>query len=391
MLEKIRPSWAEIDLNSLANNIREVKRVSKGKDVIVAIKADGYGHGAAEIYEVMVDNGVSRLAVAIIEEAIELRRAGAKLPIMILGFTPSESYKEVIDYQIEQTIFSYEEAKCLSEEAVKKNTIAKIHIAVDTGMGRIGFLPTREQAEEVHRITELKGIEIVGMFTHFATADEIDKKYTKFQVQRFDDFNRFLEEFGVIITFKHVSNSAAIIDFPNLEYQGVRAGIMSYGYYPSQDVDKSKVNLIPIMTLKSKIVHLKTIGVGESVSYGRVFKATRKSVIATLPIGYGDGFARLLTGKAKVIINGVMAPIVGRICMDQCMVDVTDVPEVKVGDEVILMGRDDKGNSITADDIGRATGTISYEVLCNISKRIPRIYTKNGKICKVKSYIGQKP
>lgn len=387
MINKIRPSWAEIDLDALRNNVREVRRVSRGKEIIATIKADGYGHGAIDIYKTLLEEGVDRFAVAVITEAIELRKAGVEIPIIILGFTPREFYDEVIDFNIEQTIYNYEDARILSSKAMEKNKLAKIHIAVDTGMGRIGFLPTREQAKEVHRITELEGVKIEGIFTHFATADEKDKSYANLQIKRFNEFNIYLEELGITIYFKHISNSAAIIDFPDLPYEGVRAGIMLYGYYPSNYVNKDNVNLIPVMSLKSKIVHIKKIQEGDYVSYGRLYRASRESLIGTLPIGYADGFSRLLTGKSKVIVNGKIAPIIGRICMDQCMIDITDVPDVKVGDEVILIGKDNKGNKITADDIAISVGTINYEVICDISKRVPRIYTKDGKIFAVRNYV----
>ena len=387
MGHKLRAAWAEIDLNALESNIKEVKRVSEGKEIIGVIKADGYGHGAVDIYKTILENGAERFAVAVITEAIELRRAGLKVPIIILGYTAHEFYDEIIDFNIEQTIYSYNDAIRLSEVATKKNMKAKIHIAVDTGMSRIGFLTTLEEAKEVKRISELPGIEIVGMFTHFASADEKDKGYTFLQLRRFNEFDGYLRQLGVNINFKHVSNSAGVIDFPNLEYQGIRTGIMLYGYYPSKDVDKTKVNLKPVMSLKAKIVHLKTLESGRSISYGRVFTTDRESKIATLPIGYADGLSRLLTGKGKVIVNGEFAPIVGRICMDQCMIDVTDIPNVKLGDEVIFMGEDEFGNNISADDIGDSIGTISYEVICNISKRVPRVYKKDGNIVNIRNYV----
>lgn len=387
MIHKLRTTWAEVNLNALENNIKEVAKVSKGKEIIAVIKADGYGHGAVGICKTLLENGVSRIAVAVITEAIELRKAGVEIPIMILGYTSNEFYEEVIDFQIEQTIYSYQDAVELSRVAARKNAKVKIQIAVDTGMGRIGFLTTQEEAMEVKKISELPGIEIEGMFTHFATADEKDKEYSFLQLKRFKEFDEYLKELGVDIKYKHVSNSAGVIDFPNLEYDGVRAGIMLYGYYPSEDVDKTKVNLKPVMSLRSTIVHLKELECGSSISYGRVFTTSRKSKIATLPVGYADGFPRVLTGKGKVIINGVVAPIVGRICMDQCMIDVTEVPEVKVGDEVILFGEDEFGNHITAEDIANEVGTISYEIICGISKRVPRVYKKNGEVVSVKNYV----
>lgn len=387
MIHKLRTTWAEIDLNALENNIKEVLRVSNGKDVIGVIKADAYGHGAVNIYNTLLENGVSKFAVAVITEAMELRRAGLKAPIVILGYTAHDFYDEIIDSDIEQTIYSYDDAVELSKAAVKKNAKVKVHIAVDTGMGRIGFLATQEEAGEVKKIDNLPGIELEGMFTHFASADEKDKEFTFLQLKSFDDFDEYLKGLGVNIKYKHVSNSAGIIDFSNLEYDGVRAGIMLYGYYPSRDVDKTKVSLKPVMSLKASIVHLKTLESGKSVSYGRVFTTERKSKIATLPIGYADGLSRLLTGKGKVIINGAFADIVGRICMDQCMIDVTDIPNVKVGDEVIFMGEDQFGNRITADDIAEAIGTISYEVVCDVSKRVPRVYKKDGKIVNIRNYV----
>lgn len=387
MIEKMRGAWAEIDLNALNNNIKQVVDSCPGKEIISVIKADGYGHGALGIYKELIKSGTTRFAVATLPEAVELRKGGVTIPIMILGYTAPEFYSDVILYDIEQTIFSYEDAEKLSKEAEKENKTAKIHIAVDTGMGRIGFLTTIEQAQEVHRINELSNTEIVGIFTHFATADEKNKEYTNLQIKRFNKFNEYLESLGINIPLKHISNSAAIIDFPELEYGGVRAGIMLYGYYPSYEVDNKRIKLMPVMTLKAKIIHVKTLPVGESVSYGRVYITTKETRIATLPIGYADGISRLQVGKAKVIVGGKIVPIIGRICMDQCMIDVTDIPDVKVGDEVILIGEDDFGNKITADDMADNIGTISYEILCDVSKRIPRIYYKDGKVINVRHYV----
>ncbi|MEG2289121.1 MAG: alanine racemase [Clostridium sp.] len=387
MVEKIRPSWAEIDLDAIGNNIKEVKRVSGNKEIIAVIKADGYGHGAVEIYRELINGGATRFAVAVITEAIELRKSGLNLPIIVLGFTGRQFYDEILDFDIEQTVYTYEDAKSISEVAVTRNAVVKIHIAVDTGMRRIGFSPTRDNANEILRIYKLEGISIVGIFTHFATADEVDKGYTNIQIERFNKFNDYIKELGVNIDFKHVSNSAAIIDLPNLDYQGVRAGIMLYGYYPSRDVNTGNVNLIPAMTLKSKIINIQMIEAGEGISYGRVFTTARYSKIGTLPIGYADGVSRLLTGKGNVIVNGKVVPIVGRICMDQCMIDLTDVPDAKKGDEVILIGKDNYGNSITANDMADYIGTINYEIVCGISKRIPRVYVKNGEDVKVRNYV----
>lgn len=387
MIEKKRGAWAEINLNALRNNIEQVVESCPGKEIIAVIKADGYGHGALGIYKELQSCGATMFAVATLLEAIELRRDGVELPIIILGYTSPEFYEEVIKYDIEQTIYSYETAAILSREAVKYKKTAKIHIAVDTGMGRIGFLTTREEAEEVHKIKELPGVELVGIFTHFATADEKNKEYTNLQIKRFNEFNKHLEDLGINIPLKHVSNSAAIIDLPNLEYNGVRAGIMLYGYYPSYEVDNKRIKLMPVMTLKARIIHIKTLGKGESVSYGRKYITTKETKIGTLPIGYADGLSRLQIGKAKVIVGGKIVPIIGRICMDQCMIDLSEIPDVKVGDEVILIGQDEVGNRITADDMADNIGTISYEILCDISKRIPRVYIKDERQVEVRSYV----
>jgi len=370
--ENIRPVWAEIDLDKLANNMREIKRVCVNKEVIGVIKADGYGHGAIDIYKELQDNGASRFAVAVLSEGIELRKAGLDAPLMILGFTNPNIYNQLLDYDIEQTIYSFQQAEILSRVAVEKNLKARIHIKVDTGMGRIGFLPTREDAKEVYRISKLPNIDIVGLFTHFSSSDEKNKEYTYRQLEQYNKFNVYLKELGIHINFKHVSNSGAIIDLPELQYDAVRAGIILYGYYPSEQINKQALKLEPVMSIKANIVHIKKISEGNFISYGRKFETQKESIIATLSIGYADGFTRLLFEKAKVIIKGKFAPVVGRICMDQCMIDITGIENVDIGDEVILIGKDEFGNEITADDIGNLIGTINYEVVCAISKRVPR-------------------
>ncbi len=387
LFKDLRPVWAEINLDVLADNMREIRRVSTSEDIIAIIKADGYGHGAVDIAPVLLENGANRFGVAIVTEAIELRKNGINVPIMILGFTPPTLYGSILDYDIEQTIYTYSDAEALSEVAVHANKIAKIHIAVDTGMGRIGFLPYEESALEVYKISKLPNVEIVGLFTHFSCSDDFDKTYSLLQVKRYNEFNEKLLELGVNIPIKHLSNSAAVLDLPTVHYNAVRPGIILYGYYPSQEVAMEKVKVKPVMSIKANIVHVKTLGKGEYISYGRTFITERESVIATLPIGYADGFTRLLFEKAKVIVGGKLAPVVGRICMDQCMIDITDIQGVKVGDEVILIGEDEYNNVITADDIANKLGTISYEVVCAVSKRVPRVYKKQGKIIKIRNYV----
>lgn len=386
MFTSIRPVWAEVDLNNLEHNMKQIKKVSKGKDIIAVVKADAYGHGAIETAPVLIENGATKLAVAIITEAMELRRTGIEASIMILGYTPLAFARDLINYSIEQTVYSYDYAAVLSKEAQRLKKKAKMHIAVDTGMGRIGFLPNEESVEEVLKISKLPNVELEGVFSHFSAADEEDKTYT---IEQKDKFNWFLKELnkkGIKINTKHISNSAAIIDLPDLDYDAVRPGIITYGYYPSEEVNKDALELKRVMTLKTNVIHVKQIAEGECISYGRSFKTQRPSIIATLPVGYADGYTRLLNGKAKVIINGKLAPVVGKICMDQCMVDVTDVGQVNVGDEVILLG-EQNNIKFDADDIAELLGTISYEVICMISKRVPRVYIRDGEVIKIKNYV----
>lgn len=386
MNKMIRPVWAEIDLDAIKYNIDSIKRRVDTKELIAVVKADAYGHGALDVSKTLVENGATKLAVAVITEAMELRHGNINTPIMILGYTPLEFAADLINYDIEQTIFDLEYAKKLSEIALNLGKKAKVHVALDTGMGRIGFLINDNSLNEILKISSLKGLEVVGIFTHFATADESDKNYSNKQYKKFTDFNEKLISKGVNIPLKHVSNSGAIIDMPNTYLDGVRAGIVLYGYYPSEDVLKQNLDLKKAISIKTQVAHVKILDKNEYVSYGRKFKTERKSIIATLPIGYADGYSRALTGKAKVIINGKFAPVVGTICMDQCMIDVTDIGDVHVGDEVIVLGKD-KDLKFDADDMAKAMGTINYEVLCMIKQRIPRVYIEDGKVKSIRNYI----
>ena len=382
----MRQVWAEIDLDAAKFNIRNIKKIVGNKEVIAVVKADAYGHGAIDLAPIFINNGASKLAVAIITEALELIENNINVPIMILGYTPLEYGEVLIKNNIEQTVYDLEYAKELSKIALSLEKKAKIHISIDTGMGRIGFLPNDESVKIIEEISALEGITIEGLFTHFATSDEENKEYTYEQFSKLKDITKKLEERGINIPLKHASNSGAIVDLPETYLDGVRAGIILYGYYPSEQVNKENLALRNVMTVKTRVCHVKELDKDMYVSYGRTFKTSKKSIIATLPIGYGDGYSRLLSGKAKVIINGKLVPVVGRICMDQCMIDVTDVGEVKVGDEVIILGHD--GDlKFNADDMAEAMGTINYEVLCMIKQRIPRVYKENGKVVSVRNYI----
>lgn len=386
MFRHLRPVWAEVDLDNLAHNMEEIKRLSKSKEIIAVVKADAYGHGALDIAPTLLKHGATRLAVAVVNEAVELRRGGIECPIMILGFTPDSLIDNILKYDIEQTVYTYELAQKISNMAVEKDKIAKIHIALDTGMGRIGFTPDEKSINEVYKISKLPNIIIEGLFSHFSTADEGNKAYTNMQFQKFNWFYDKLQEKGVKINIRHIANSAAIIDLPETHLEGVRPGIILYGYYPSEQVVKDNIKLKPVMALKTNVVHVKEMGKGQYVSYGRAFQTEKNSIIATLPVGYADGYTRLLFNRAKVIINGKFAPIVGKICMDQCMIDVTDIGEVKVGDEVILIG-EYNDLKITADEIAELLGTINYEVICMISRRVPRVYIKDSEIIKIRNYV----
>lgn len=384
MFRNCRPVWAEVDLDKLAYNMRKIRAKALSKEIFGVVKADAYGHGALDVAIVLLENGATRLSVAILNEGIELRKGGITCQINILGVTPYTQFDDLIKYNLEPVVFSYEYARSLSKSAAIKNKTVKIHLAVDTGMGRIGFLPTEKSVEEALRISEIPNVEIEGLFSHFSTADEIDKEYSNLQFDKYSWFADKLKENDVNIKIKNICNSAAIMELPGMHCDGVRPGIIIYGYYPSKQVDKAQLDIKTVMTLKANIIHLKTLDVEQHIGYGRKFKTKRKSIIATLSIRYADGYSRRLSGKSKVIVNGKFAPVVGNICMDQCMIDVTDIEDVKIGDEVILMGSD--GNlKFDAYDLSKILGTIPYEVLCMISKRVPRVYIKNGEVVKVRN------
>ncbi|WP_271809253.1 alanine racemase [Clostridium beijerinckii] len=387
MQKILRPVYAEIDLDAIAYNMKNIKNLAKDKEVIAVVKADCYGHGALDVVPTLLENGASRLAVAVLTEGIELRNDNINAPIMILGYTPSYLNEELIKYDLEQTVYDLDYAKELSKTALSLNKKAKIHIAIDTGMGRIGFLPTEKAIDDICKICSLEGLEVIGIFTHFSTSDEKDKEYTNEQFEKFKDLLKKLSNLNIEIPIKHVSNSGAIMDMPETYLDAVRAGIILYGYYPSNEVKKENLSLKPALTLKATITRVQEMDAGMSISYGRTFKTKRRSLIATIPIGYADGYSRLLAKNAKVIINGQFAPIVGRICMDQCMIDITDInSDIKVGDEVIILGEQD-GLRFNADNFAEIMGTINYEILCMLKYRIPRVYVKNEKIFNVRNYL----
>lgn len=381
-----RPVWAEINLDHLAHNMREVRRLTKPDAMCTAvIKADGYGHGALEIGKTLLENGADRFAVATLSEAIQLRKGFPTTPILVLGYTPNHLLECLVDHQLIQTFYTLEQVIYYDKVCESKHQVGKIHIKLDTGMHRIGMKADEESASEVLVMSKLAHIEIEGLYTHFATADDTDKSYTLRQVEKYNHFLALLKDKGVEIPIHHVSNSAAIIDLPELNYNMVRAGIMLYGLYPSNEVIKANANLLQVMSLRAMISHVKTLEAGAGISYGLTYTTAEKSDIASIPIGYADGFTRMFSGKAMALVKGIKRPVVGRICMDQCMIDVTGL-DCRQGDVVTLFG-EDSGATITIDDVAAYIGTINYEIVCMIDKRVPRVYMENGQIVKVKDYL----
>lgn len=372
---------ARVNLSAIRHNLQEIRKsINSDTKLMVIIKADAYGHGAVPLAKAIGDSGyVDAYGVAIIEEAVELRNAGIKKPILILGYTPSQQYDLVVENDVSQTIFQYEMAKALSEEAVRQGKTAKVHIKLDTGMSRIGYPDKKESIEEIKRIVELKNLEVEGIFSHFARADERDKSCTYRQIERFNCFIEQLEKENIFIPIKHMSNTAGIMEFKEANYNMVRCGIATYGIYPSDEVSKDKVRLIPAMELKTHVIYVKDVEAGVGISYGATYVTDKKRRIATIPVGYADGYSRNLSNTGKVIIHGQYAPIVGRICMDQFMVDVSDIPDVKQGDLVTLLGKDQDA-CISAEELAAWSHSFPYELVCTIGKRIPRVYIDNDEL-----------
>lgn len=363
----------EIDLGAIRANLLAI-RAHLGDDtpVLAVIKADAYGHGAVNVAQA-IDDLADFYGVAVVEEALELRAAGITKPILALGYTDPSRYHELIRHEIRPAIFTWETAVSLSDAAVKEGKTARLHLAVDTGMTRIGFQPTPENALLIARIAKLPGLEIEGMFTHFACADETDKTSARRQQQRFTDFRDKLSMLNVHIPICHCSNSAGIMEFDDAHMNMVRAGIILYGLYPSDEVDQSVLTLRPALSLRARISHVQKVPAGTGISYGSTFVTERESTIATVPMGYADGWPRQLSNKGRLLVHGQYAPIAGRICMDQFMIDVTDIPGVKVGDCVTLIGRDgDK--FIPLEEPAFLAGSFQYELPCVLSKRLPRKY-----------------
>lgn len=374
--------WAEVDLDAIVDNVNTIRNsINKDTQIICVIKTDGYGHGAIPIAKALEkEEGVWGYAVATAEEAHALREQNLEKPILILGYTFPYCYERMIEDEVRPAVYMYDTAKLLSDKAVAMKKTCKIHLKIDTGMTRIGMTADEEGLALIRQIVELPGLEIEGIFTHFATADEVDKTKTVQQLRRFQMFvEKVEEELKIRIPMKHCSNSAGILEMPQANMDAVRAGIILYGLWPSKEVqDEHKVILAPALTLKTRVVYVKVVPRNTEISYGGTFTTFRDTHVATLCIGYGDGYPRSLSNVGYVLVNGQKAPILGRVCMDQLMIDVTDVDgDVCVGDAVTLIGRDGE-EMITMEELGELSGRFNYELSCDLGKRIPRIYKVDG-------------
>ena len=369
-----RPAWLEINLPNIAHNIRQIRHLLKPEtELLAVVKANAYGHGAERIAFTVLDAGANRLGVATLGEGVQLRKAGIMAPVMVLGYVASDQAEVAIKYNICQTVYSFAAAQAISLKAQEKNKTATVHIKVDTGMGRIGFLPSAESVEEVCRILSLPNLYVEGIYTHFSTADENDKEYTLQQMRQFDDFVAEIEARGYKIPIKHAANSAAIIDMPETHYDMVRAGMIMYGYYPSTEVSSDKIDIIPALSLKCRVSCVKKVPAGTAISYGRKYVTEDERIIASLPLGYADGYSRAFAKNGEILLRGRRVPIVGTICMDQLMVDVTKLGGVNIGEKAVVIGR--QGNDeITIEELAEKTNTINYEIICMLSERIPRRY-----------------
>ena len=380
--------YAKIDLDAIAYNMEQMKQnIRPETKVMAVIKADGYGHGAGQIAEMMERwNYIWGFAVATLDEAVVLRTEGIQKPILVLGCVFPDQYMEMLKHEIRMNIYTEEMAESISRMAAREGKTAYMHIKLDTGMSRLGFGINEQSAETIKRISKMPNVNMEGIFTHFTKADEKDKSFTKKQIQEFVWMTERLKEKNVRFTYEHCSNSAGIIDVPEANFDIVRAGISTYGLYPSEEVDKTNVKLKPALALKSHVAFVKEIERGTPVSYGGTFVAKEKMKIATIPVGYADGYPRSLSNKGYVLIRGKKAPILGRVCMDQFMVDVTQIEGVSFGDKVTMIGKD--GNEILPVEVlSELSGRFNYEFVCDLGKRIPRVYVRDGKIAEQVDYF----
>lgn len=379
-------TWVEINLDALECNFDAVREaLPENTKILAVVKANAYGHGAIGVSKFLEDKA-DYLAVAATDEALELRKNGIKCPILVLGHIPYGDYDNIVKFNITTTISDFYEAELLSKSAVKAGTTAPLHIAVDTGMNRIGFACNDASIEEIKKIKELPNIRIEGVFSHLAAADISDKAYTRKQVEKFDGFVKTLSEMGIEAPIKHLYNSAAIADLEK-KYDMVRQGIILYGLKPSDEVEFNNISVPkPVMSMKTRVVQVKTLPAGECISYGCTYTTEKETRVATLCAGYADGVTRVLSNNGEVLIRGKRARIIGRVCMDQFMVDVTDIPDVQAGDTATIFGTDGE-ETISVDEIAKKANTINYEIICNINSRVTRVYMKNGKVESAYGYL----
>ena len=388
-MKKYRRVHADIDLDAVLFNFEQMSRtVPEGTQIMAVVKTDAYGHGAVPLAALLEPQDyLWGFATATVDEAVELRKAGIEKPILVLGYSFPECFEDIVKYDIRQTVFQFEMAELLSKEAVKQNKKVFVHVKLDTGMGRIGYQKVEEAVHDTVKMKNLPMLELEGVFTHFANADTKNQEFTFQQLSKFEEMIRAMEAEGVTFELKHCANSAGIIELSERKFDLVRAGIISYGMWPSDEVKKDVVQLNPILSLKSHVVYVKEVEEGTPVSYGSTWRAEGRRKIATVPVGYGDGYPRSLSNKGYVLIKGYKVPIAGRVCMDQLMVDVTDVPEeIKIGDRVTLIGTDGE-HTITAEELGDLSGRFNYELMCDLGNRIARIYYQNGKKKEIRDYI----
>jgi alanine racemase len=368
-----RPVWAEIDLDAVARNVCLLKGQANGAAMMAVVKANGYGHGAVAVARAALAAGADRLGVICVDEGEQLRRAGIAAPILVMGHTPATDAARLIDLSLTATVASRETAEALARAAIQRGVRLAVHLKVDTGLNRYGFAPA-EAVALADWLRDLPSLEVEGLFTHFASADEADKGYT---LEQYGCFRQVAEELRWV-SIRHVANTAALLDMPDLSLEMVRPGLGIYGLYPSGEVRRD-LGLAPALSLKSRIVRLTALAPGDCVSYGRIWRAPRPSLVGLVMCGYADGLPRSLSSRGSVLVRGRRAPIVGRVCMDMCMVDVTDVPDVATDDEVVLIGCQGE-EEITADEVADLAGTISYEILCGISARVPRLHLRAGEV-----------
>jgi len=390
MQKLLGPTWVEINLDAIVNNVKNIKKlIGEKKELMAVVKGNAYGHDILEVSSVVLNNGATLLAVARLEEGIFLRKAGITVPILILGLTLKQQAELLVSYDITPTVCEYEMIEKLSESAFKEGKIVKVHLKVDTGMGRIGICPNHV-LNFIKKLKVLKNVQIEGIFTHFSVADENDKTYTEKQFRKFMEVLTVLEKEGIRIPAKHVGNSATLLDLPHMWLDLVRPGISIYGLYPSTEVQKT-VKLISAHIFKTRIVFLKELPAKKFIGYGRTYTTKKKrTVVASLSVGYADGYNRLLSNQGEVLVRGRRFPVIGRVCMDQTMIDVTNLPQVEIGDEVVLWGRQGQ-EEITVEEIADKIGTINYEIVhMPDKKRVPKLFIKNGRPWKIKTMLGEK-